>query len=135
MRLAAGTLMAISLACALASPAAASEKRTAVTASVPEVCRFSASPLVVQDDGQVALGQAFEACNSRRSFSISANTRVLGAGERLTLGYGIDRLALEEDGSTTLFQRHGPTFKMVDLSLEASVLQAPVSLTFSMSAV
>lgn len=135
MRLAAGTLLAISLACAVSCPASASDKRAAVTASVREVCRFSASPLVLQDDGQIAFGQAFEACNSRRSFSITAVTRQLGAGESLILGYGVDRRNLDGDGSTLLFQRNGPTFKMVDLSLESSALNAPVSLTLSMSAV
>ena len=127
--------IAILGAAGLPTMASAAEQQTKITASVREVCRFAAPPLVMEDDGRTAFGQAFEACNSARSYNISAVTRQLEPGEKLVLDYGPVRHDLEDDGSTLLHLSRGPTFKIVDLRLQADALMAPVSVTFSMSAI
>lgn len=132
---AAPLLVIIASAPAFSSSAYAAESRVGVSGSVKEVCRFEAAPLVVQDNGDIAVGSAFEACNSFRSFNITANTRSLDTSEALVLGYGSSMIALNGNGRTIVSQNRGPTFRTIDLTLEARQLARPVSLTLSMSAV
>ncbi len=113
----------------------AAESRTSVTASVREICRFDASALMLSPETGLAEGQAFEACNSARSYKITATTRSLLVGETVQLGYGNRNLPLEADGNTFIVQRRGPVFVSIPLRLEANALTAPLSVTFAMSAV
>lgn len=119
------------------SPSAllAADKQPQISASVPEVCRLDAPSLLLDANTGIASGTAFEACNSRRSYHIVAETRPLNGDEVLELGYGQDTLGLDADGSTIIKRSSGPVLQIVDLRLRAIALTQPVSLTLAMSAV
>ncbi len=113
----------------------AADKQAAVSASIPEVCRFDAPSLMLDESTGIASGTAFEACNSRRSYNIVAVTRPLDGDEVLELEYGQNTLGLNADGSTIIKRSSGPGLQIVDLRLRAIALTQPVSLTLAMSVV
>lgn len=113
----------------------AADKQPAISASIPEVCRLDAPSLLLDENSGIASGVAFEACNSRRSYNIVAETRPLAGDEMLELGYGQNTLGLDADGSTIIKRSSGPGLQIVDLRLRARALTQPVSLTLAMSAV
>lgn len=113
----------------------AAESRASISATVREICRFDASPLLISEGQNSARGEAFEMCNSARSYRITATTRSLVEGESAQLGYGAEKMELKADGNTFVIQRQGPVVITTPLQLVASYLFSPLFVTLAMSAV
>lgn len=115
--------------------AQAETTRATVSASVPESCRLDASDLILSEDQPSALGFAWEACNSRRSYQIAATTRALEPAEQVTINYDSRSLQLSALGRTELLSRTGPILKRIPVALEAEGLTSGLRLSITMTVI
>lgn len=138
MKIANGLAFAASLSFGFAAtPVMAGDRpiTTRISASVPEVCNFSAHSLSVAAGQSQTTGIAIEACNTGRGYSIAAITRPLAAGESVAISYGLDTTSLSAGGNTTIARRGGPAFRQVPITLKADALAAPITVSLSMNAI
>lgn len=130
--------LAVAMALAALAPAGVAQAKdgstnTRVTASIPEVCGFSAPVLLADTSAETASAFAYEACNARRSYAITATTRLLDGGEAIALRFDGQVIDLASGGVTQVARRTGPTFMRVPISLQVQSLDAPVTVALSMT--
>ena len=121
--------------CAVGLPSLAQAKvqDAAVSASVSEVCVFQAPEFSVTEANGRISGFALEACNSAKSYSVTATTRPLRSGETLGIWYDNSNQVLENDGWTEIVNRSGPIYRQIPVQLNAEQLEEPVTVTLSMT--
>lgn len=136
MRLAITLFLAL-IGVGFAAPAAASSDVSGnfgIQAYVPAVCDIASDDFTVEQDGVVS-GSVQEFCNTNTGFQIVASHRPLMSGESADVRYGGVSTALDASGLASLAFRSGQRFATVPVSINASELEAPLSVAFSLYAV
>ncbi len=93
-----------------------------IGASVPLVCEASASPISVDPDTGQAIGSVFEMCNGGSGFRIVASYRQLQAGERVTISYAGETVALQSSGMTAVAHMPGASLRTVPVAVASTGL-------------
>lgn len=122
---------------AVSSPAMAGSSETGsarITATVPEVCNISANQFVLNEAGQVT-GSVQEFCNSNNGFAIVATHRPLTPTETAQVQYGNLTRVLDSSGLSQVAMRSGQRIETVNVVIDASAIEAPLAVAFTMSAI
>lgn len=133
MRLAAIALASmIALAASTAPASASDEGAMRISASVAPVCAIDPRDLKQTAPDRLS-GNIREFCNGGPGFQVIATHRALGENESAYVTYGNSRVELGRSGLSVLARRDGLRFATVPVEVDASELEAPLSLAFSIS--
>lgn len=127
-----GAAFLVSAAPAFAGSGATGSAR--ITATVPEVCNISANPFVLSTDGRVT-GSVQEFCNGSSSYQVLATHRPLEADEVASVQYGAKQSMLNAAGMSLVAIRSGQRLARVNVVIDASSINSPLAVAFTMSAV
>lgn len=105
-----------------------------MSASVPEFCEISASPLLASSGDGFVTGSVLETCNSQRGYSVVAAHRTLAASELVTFSYaGVER-QLQSDGWSEVANRAGARYGVREISLRHTALTSPLIISLTVTA-
>lgn len=127
-----GAAILLSAAPAFAGSGATGSAR--ITATVPEVCNISANPFVLNANGRVT-GSVQEFCNGSSSYQILATHRPLDVGEVAEVQYGGTQSLLNAAGMSLVAIRSGQRLARVNVVIDASAINSPLAVAFTMSAI
>lgn len=103
-----------------------------IQAVVPEICKISVNEFVLTEDGRLT-GGVQEFCNAATGYQIFASHRPLSATENASVKYGQDTADLNMSGLSAVAFRSGQRIEYVPVEIEATDLEAPLAVAFTMS--
>ena len=105
-----------------------------VAVTVPVICDLEATNFVLDETTNMITGYVQEYCNSSRGFHVLANHRPLTNGEQIALNYGGVASELAANGLSSVAFRAGARFGNVPITISANSVDAPISLSFAVTA-